>query len=148
MDSNRKTNSKPFTLNGSIWRSCEVGILFSNTGKGKSILGVQIADAISEGKEILNLHTSEQKVIYFELSTKAFQMRYTNENGVSHHFNEKFIRVEMDLNKQLTREDLSFEELVIYSIKYHVEKYNPESIIIDNISYLAATNERVSKHWH
>lgn len=134
----------PRPLMGSIWRSGEVGILFSNTGKGKSILGVQIADAVSEGKELFNLQTSEQRIIYFdfELSTKAFQMRYTDENGASHHFNEKFIRVEIDRNKQLAREELSFEELVIHSIKHHVEKYNPESIIIDNISYLAATNEK------
>src|SRR5690606_4939490 len=139
-----KENPNPLPLMGSIWRSGEVGILFSNTGKGKSILGVQIADAVSEGKELLNLQTSEQRIIYFdfELSTKAFQMRYTGETGASHHFNEKFIRVEIDRNKQLAREDLSFEELVIHSIKHHVEKYNPESIIIDNISYLAATNEK------
>lgn len=134
----------PNPLIGTIWRTGEVGILFSNTGKGKSVLGVQIADAISEGKEILNLQTTEQKIIYFdfELSTKAFQMRYTDENGISHHFNDKFIRVEIDRNKQLANETLSFEELIIHSIKHHVEKHNPESIIIDNISYLAVTNEK------
>ncbi len=129
---------------GNIFHQGEVGILFSNTGKGKSILGVQLADAISSGKDILGMETTVQKAIYFdfELSSKAFQQRYTDENGITYKFNEKFIRVEIDRNKELENEELSFEDLIIASLKYQVEKNNAEVIFIDNITFLAATNER------
>lgn len=134
----------PKSLFGNIFHQGEVGILFSNTGKGKSILGVQLADAISSGKDILGMETTVQKAIYFdfELSSKAFQQRYTDENGITYKFNEKFIRVEIDRNKELENEELSFEDLIIASLKYQVEKNNAEVIFIDNITFLAATNER------
>ena len=134
----------PRPLFGNIWHEGEVAILFSNTGKGKSILGIQIGDGISKGKSIINLDTITQSVIYFdfELSTKAFQRRYTDENEISYQFHEDFIRVEIDRNKILQSDDKSFEELIIESIKYHVEKSKSKVVIIDNITFLSASNEK------
>lgn len=89
-------NPKP--LFGNFWHQGEIAILFSNTGKGKSILAVQLAESIADGQGILNQETTCQRVIYFdfELSTKAFQRRYTDENGRSYHFSNNFMRVEID----------------------------------------------------
>ena len=69
----------PKPLFGTIWHQGEVAFLFSNTGKGKSILGVQLAESIASGKMILNMDTTLQKTILFdfELSAKSFQRRYT-----------------------------------------------------------------------
>ena len=134
----------PKPLFGTIWHQGEVAFLFSNTGKGKSILGVQLAESIASGKMILNMDTTLQKTILFdfELSAKSFQRRYTAENNVSHSFSKNFIRVEIDRDKSLESEEKSFEELIIESITYHIEKSKAEVIIIDNVTFLSATNEK------
>ena len=89
-------NPKP--LFGNIWHQGEVGVLFANTGKGKSILAVQLADAISKGETLLNTKIEKHKVLYFdfELSTKAFQQRYSTNNTELYTFSNNFIRVEID----------------------------------------------------
>jgi len=134
----------PKPLFGNIWHQGEVAFLFSNTGKGKSILGVQLAECIASGVNILNMETTQQRTILFdfELSSKSFQRRYTNENNISHIFSNYFIRVEIDRNKSLQSEEKSFEELIIESITYHIEKSKAEVIIIDNVTFLSATNEK------
>ncbi|RXG16551.1 AAA family ATPase [Leeuwenhoekiella aestuarii] len=134
----------PKSLFGNIWHQGEVGILFSNTGKGKSVLAVQLADSISKGTEILGLQSNEQKVIYFdfELSTKSFQQRYSEDNHSPYNFSDNLIRVEIDRNKNLEIENNSFEELIIESIKLQVEKNKAEVIIVDNITFLSASNEK------
>ena len=135
-------NPKP--LFGSIWHQGEVGILFANTGKGKSILAVQLADIITKGTLLLNTKTEKQKVLYFdfELSTKAFQQRYSINNNELYSFSDKFIRVEINRTESLEDKKLSFEELVIDSIKTQTDKNQAEVLIIDNITFLSASNEK------
>lgn len=139
-----KTQPNPRPLFGNFWHQGEVAILFSNTGKGKSILAVQLADGISKGMDILAQETTAQKVIYFdyELSTKAFERRYTNENGHSYQFSENFHRVEIDRNKELESAEKTFEELLINSMKTEVDRSEAQVVIIDNITFLSATNEK------
>lgn len=134
----------PRQLFGNIWHEGEVAIMFSNTGKGKSILGVQIADGISKGIPTLGLETFQQKCIYFdfELSSKAFQQRYTDENGISYIFSDKLIRVEINREKIIQSEEKTFEEIIIESLKYQIEKSGAKVIVIDNITFLSATNEK------
>ena len=134
----------PKPLFGNIWHEGEVGILFSNTGKGKSLFAVQLADSISRGKPMLMINEKEYLVMYFdfELSTKAFHQRYSIDNSTSYTFSDNFVRVEIDRTKNLENEKLSFEQLIINSIKLKVEANNPDVIIIDNITYLSASNEK------
>lgn len=141
-DAKKIPNPKP--LFGSIMHEGEVGILFANTGKGKSTLAVQIATSIASGKETLGLETNKRKVIYFdfELSTKSFERRYTNENNESFDFPDNFIRVEIDRNKNHMDDTMTFEEMLIKSISTQVDKHKAEVVIIDNITFLSATNER------
>ena len=139
-----KTQSNPRPLFGNFWHQGEVAILFSNTGKGKSILAVQLANGISKGMDMLAQETTAQKVIYFdfELSTKAFERRYTNENGFSYKFSEDFLRVEIDRDKELESAEKTFEELLIESIKEQVGRSAAQVVIIDNITFLSAANEK------
>jgi len=134
----------PKPLFGSIWHQGEVAILFSNTGKGKSIFAIQLADAISKGSSLLDSTIEKQKVLYFdfEMSTKSFQLRYSTNNQNYYEFDEKLIRIEIDRTKSLESRKESFEELILKSIKTQVENYNPEVIIIDNITFLSAANEK------
>ena len=139
-----KTLPNPKELFGTIWHQGEVAILFSNTGKGKSILGVQLANAIAKGENILEQKSFKQISIYFdfELSSKAFQMRYTDNFDASYTFSQDFYRVEIDRDKELETEEKSFEELIIDSIKFQVEKSKAQVVIIDNITFLSASNEK------
>ena len=77
----------PKPIFGTIFHEGEVGIIFSNSAAGKSIMSVQIAEGIASGRKILNLETTQHKVIYFdfELSTKAFQRRSTTARSSTHH---------------------------------------------------------------
>lgn len=134
----------PDELFGKIIHEGEVGIMFSNTGKGKSLLAVQLADAISNGNPILGLRSKKNKVIYFdfELSTKAFQQRYSNDNNTLYNFSNDFIRVEIDRNQIIETKNVSFEELIIESIKGQIIRAQAKVIIIDNITFLSASNEK------
>src|SRR5690554_2284067 len=134
----------PEPLFGSIIHEGEVGILFANTGKGKSILAVQIATSIASGNKTLGLETKKHKVIYFdfELSAKSYERRYTNENNESFEFPDNLIRVEIDRNKNHIDDTITFEEMLIKSIQTQVDKHKAQVVIIDNITYLSATNER------
>ncbi|MDG1730964.1 MAG: AAA family ATPase [Algibacter sp.] len=134
----------PKPLFGNIWHQGEVGILFSNTGKGKSILAVQLADAISKGKTLLETDIEAYNVLYFdfELSTKAFQQRYTSNNSELYSFSNKFIRAEIDRTQNLEDKKVSLEQLIIDSIKTQAIKNKAEVLIIDNITFLSASNEK------
>jgi RecA-family ATPase len=81
-------------LFGDLWLEGELSILFADTGVGKSILAVQIAEAIAAGKDAFALGesstdlplpngTSPQPVLYldFELSGRQFTDRYTGDGA-------------------------------------------------------------------
>lgn len=55
-----KEHPNPRSLLCSIWYEGEVVILFSNTGIGKSILGIQIADGISKAKDLSNVEIGKR----------------------------------------------------------------------------------------
>ncbi len=133
----------PKPLYRTIWHQGEVGILFANTGKGKSILAMQLADSISRERTVSNVYIPAQKVVYcdFELSTKAFQRRYSTAED-SYCFSDMFIRAEIDRNQSLEDKNLTFEELVMSSVKENVNLHQADVLIIDNITYLSATNEK------
>ena len=80
-----KEKPTPKFLFAEFWLEGELSILFADTGKGKSILAVQIAESIARGVAIkpLKLTSKPQKVLYldFELSDKQFEMRYSKDAG-------------------------------------------------------------------
>lgn len=78
----------PEPLFDAFWREGELAMLFSEPGEGKSVLAVQIADAIARGEEIMQnaqcrMHNSRRKkprkVLYIDLvlSEKQFRERYS-----------------------------------------------------------------------
>ena len=62
----------PKMLFGEFWLEGELGVMFADTGKGKSILAVQMAEAIARGTgfETLKTTAQAQTVLYldFELT--------------------------------------------------------------------------------
>ncbi|MFT5349098.1 MAG: hypothetical protein ACI9M3_002148 [Bacteroidia bacterium] len=119
----------------------EQTILFSATGLGKTVFAMQIADAISQGK---NLNLGEVtlinecdpiKVIYydFELSPSQIQNRYRREYGNPNLFYAQTKRGEaMETNPKEV-----FEQL-----KAGAEEVQAKCIIIDNISAISGDIEK------
>jgi DNA replication protein DnaC len=121
----------------------EMVFLFGDTGKGKSILAVQIADAISKGKRIMNLRNDvgPKKVMFydFELTDKQFEKRYTDEkSGVKYEFSQNLYIDNIDFAELTAGEDTKcFEELLINKIKCDLLETSAEVLMIDNISFLS-----------
>lgn len=136
----------PKPLFGNIWSEGEVGILFSDTGQGKSILAVQIADSIASGKDILGLSSTKHGVLFIdcELTSKSFQRRYTDQNNYTYTFDDNLIRAELDTDK-IVNSSKSIETLIIQSIVEIVFKRNIRVVIIDNITYLSESNEKAKE---
>lgn len=125
-----------------LFQKNELTILFGDTGKGKSIAAVAIADAISKGESFLGLENKvgPQRVLYydFELSDKQFEKRYSNENGQCYLFSSSFYIDNIDLSELITPgSKVKFEEILINKFKLDVQETQADVIIIDNITYLS-----------
>lgn len=125
----------PTELYHSLWYEGELCCLFSDSNLGKSILAVQIAANVAE---------TGKRVACFDLeqSEKQFQMRYTTEDGVSFHFPENLIRVEID-SDSLTEE--RFEDVILKYIEATIVRVNIDVAIIDNLTWICAETEKGDK---
>jgi KaiC/GvpD/RAD55 family RecA-like ATPase len=72
-------------LFGGFWRRGEMVLLFGTAGVGKSLLAVQLADALARGRPIggLDMPRRRAKVLYVDLilSDQQFQARYSRDTG-------------------------------------------------------------------
>lgn len=147
-----QTRPAPKMLCGEFWFEGEVCILFADTNVGKSILAVQIADAISRGDSIdgLRLETGPQKVIYFdfELSDKQFEARYSDKKPGSdyysnpYRFNENLLRAEIDTEADIDHGFADFETYLNVSLQSAIVTHGSKILIIDNLTYLKNETER------
>ncbi len=124
-----------------LFQSNELVILFGDTGKGKSILAVGLADAISKGGDFLDLENKcePQIVLYydFELSDKQFQKRYSNSENISYQFNDNLFIDNIDLSAiDISNKKIPFEEHIINKIRVDLQDIKAKVLIIDNITFL------------
>lgn len=106
-------------------------VIFASSNVGKSILAVQIAEVIAW----------EEKIMYIdlELSTKQFQMRYTDvSTSEIHIFPSNFIRAEID-PELIAGADL--EQEILESIE-EAAKQGIRFFIIDNITFICNDSEK------
>ena len=109
----------------------EININFSAANTGKSLLLVQIAEEIAREQKVL--------IVDCELSTKQFQMRYTNlETGTVHIFPENFLRAEIDPN---LLDDVSLEDAIFDSVE-QAAKEGIKVICIDNLTFICTDAEK------
>ncbi len=147
-----KKRPVPKMLFGEFWFEGEICILFADTNVGKSILAVQIADAISKGQNIGNIEieTDKQKVIYFdfELSDKQFEARYSekliggNYFTNHHQFDDDFIRAEINPNAEIENGFATFEDYLNSSLNHTIAETGAKVLIIDNLTYLKNETEK------
>ena len=137
----------PSRLFGQLWFEHEICILFSSSNLGKSILAVQIADAISRGANALSgmaMEAQPQKVIYFdfELSDKQFELRYIGDDGTHYQFSPNLQRAEIDPDVVDYPDGCDFEEYIKISLEKAVLELGVKVLILDNITYLSRETEK------
>jgi hypothetical protein len=130
-------------LFGEFWYQHELCFLFANTNTGKSILAVQIANAISRGSKAgpFPCTAAAAKVLYadFELSNLQFHRRYSS-RATHYNFNDNFFRAQFnpatDLAGNLGVDSFQNDELLLAGLEYRIGQLKATVLIIDNISCL------------
>lgn len=143
-----------------LWKEGELSILFADTGTGKSILAVQIAESIARGRPALPtangllpagllLHTAKpQKVLYldYELSEEQFKERYSrlSPDGDSYtdkyKFSDNFLRSQIKWDDHIPAAFKNMAEFMSYSVAARIREFDAKVLIVDNISYLNTSN--------
>lgn len=132
----------PRPLFGDFWLERELSILFADTGKGKSILALQIADSLARGVPIapFELNLPPQKVLYFdfEMSGKQIQKRYRGrEAGIDRYrFNPNIIRAQISSDTEYPAVYENFSHFVHDSFEELLRDVGPDVVIVDNITFL------------
>lgn len=126
-------------LFGSFWFQDELCILFADTNAGKSILAVQIGNAISRGLPTgpFQMNAPAETVLYFdfELSTSQFRKRYEG-SGPDGVFNAKFLRAVINPSSNKARKFGSYEEYISNEIENALISTGAKVLIIDNLTCL------------
>src|SRR4051812_39660340 len=147
----------PKKLFGEFWLEGEIAIMFADTGRGKSILAVQIAEAIATGKPIEPFETGvpPQRVLYldFELTDKQFEMRYAedgedgDERLANHYeFSENFLRAEIITLEHHPRPMYkTFDEYLVAMLNKVLRETGAKVLIVDNLTYLRQRNEQTGE---
>ena len=140
-----KSRPIPKMLFSEFWYEREVCILFSDTNLGKSILAVQIANSISQGKPIpgFKLEAKKQPVLYFdfELTEKQFQNRYSENYESAYKFEDNLLRVEINPDSEIP-DGLTFEEYLYDSLETLIIERKTKILVIDNLTYLRTETEK------
>lgn len=139
----------PLRLFGDFWFEGEVSILFADTGKGKSILAVQIAESVARGTPIapfaMELPAGEKVLYYdFELSDKMFESRYSRSPAAHatpaadlYPFSPNFFRAQLALHREFPDYYESWSEYITESFDELVRETGARLLIVDNITCLS-----------
>ena len=136
-------------LFGQLFCEGDVAVLFSDSNMGKSILALQIADAISRGtaaksfEDVLPNEAPAQRVLYFdfEMSDRNFLARYTSDAGHRYEFSPNFFWVTFgDYGWPESGDEM--EEIIKTSIHRAVVESEAKVVIVDNITYMCGDAEK------
>ncbi|ASU34940.1 AAA family ATPase [Mucilaginibacter xinganensis] len=130
-------------LLGELWHQNELCMLFADTNIGKSVLAVQIGEAIARGQDIAPFacQAPPARVLYidFELSQAQFGLRYSN-GDADHRFSENFFRAQYNFTAD-PPPNIDENDLLIAAIEYKVNQCKASVLIIDNITCLRGGTE-------
>lgn len=138
----------PKRLFGQLWWEKELAVVFATTNVGKTILGMQIAEALASGSNVFQENTvfenecDPMKVLYldYELSLSQIVNRYTENGDNLYRFDDNLIRLEKNFEFEFKKGD-SVEEFISEDIQYYIEEHKPQALIIDNLSVLRSGTE-------
>lgn len=139
----------PKRLFGQLWWEKELAVVFATTNVGKTILGMQIAEALASGSNVFQEDTvfenecDPMKVLYldYELSLSQIVNRYTELNGENlYRFDDNLIRLEKNFEFEFKKGD-SVEQFISEDIQSYIDEHKPKALIIDNLSVLRSGTE-------
>lgn len=138
----------PKRLFGQLWWEKELAVVFATTNVGKTILGMQIAEALASGSNVFQENTvfenecEPMKVLYldYELSLSQIVNRYTENGDNLYRFDDNLIRLEKNFEFEFKKGD-SVEEFISEDIQYYIEEHKPQALVIDNLSVLRSGTE-------
>ena len=149
-----KSQPIPKKLFGEFWFENELCILFADTNVGKSILAVQIADAISRGADaddggVLKNTVPAQKVVYFdfELTAKQFEARFSetvpgSDEYTNHYlWHANFYRAEINPETADIGGHAKFEDFLNAALEATIESSGAKVLVVDNLTYLRDETE-------
>lgn len=123
-------------LLGDLWRERELAVLFGDTGSGKSLLAVQIAESLASGTciEPFEMTAGEQKVLLLDLgqSSEQFKRRYISEPDAEtgeveeYEFSPNLIHVSLKGAVQMP----------VIKLGPIIERTGAKILIIDSLAYL------------
>lgn len=122
-----KTQPIPRKLFHSLFFENELTILVADTGVGKSIFAVQIANEISKTEKVLYLD--------LELSDKQFQGRYSENYENEFKFNDNLFRIGFTRRFEMPNGVL-YEDYFIESLTKIIQETGAKIVIIDNMTRL------------
>ncbi len=133
-------------LFGKFWYEGELCILFADSNLGKSILAVQIANAISIGEsmEPFTYEAEAQPVLYFdfELTEKQFEARYSSNYRDHYDFSSNFFRAELNPDTDIPPGFKDFDEYLSACLERSIVQTGSKVLVIDNLTYLRGENEK------
>jgi len=136
----------PKMLFGKLWYEGELCILFADSNLGKSILAVQIANAISTGESMhpFICEAEQQPVLYFdfELNEKQFEARYSVDFNDHYDFSNSFYRAEMNTDSDMPPGFKDFDEYLSACFERSIVQTGSKVLVIDNLTYLRGENEK------
>jgi KaiC/GvpD/RAD55 family RecA-like ATPase len=126
-----KSQPIPRDLYNSLLFEGEITFLFADTGVGKSIFAVQIANEIS----------CTDKVLYvdLELSDKQFQSRYSEGYEREFKFPENLMRVNFARPMKIP-DGCTYDDVFIKSLRGLIDRTGARIVIIDNMTRLISSD--------
>src|SRR5258706_5179079 len=132
---------------GEFWLEGEMAMLFANAGQGKSVLAMEIAEAIAHGKPVgpLSMTAGKRKVLYvdLEMNVRQVTMRYTADGDGGgtlkkrHRFPADLRRVELDADRLLSgNSPEQTAGLFGQRIESEVKQHGATVLVIDSLTAL------------
>lgn len=137
---------EPRELAGYLWREGEVALLVGESGAGKSVFAVEVADRITEpyDSKPLDCTVDRTNVLYvdLEMTKRQIGMRYTYEldpgdSREDYEFNERLFRMQLDpLALVAGRTPEETAKILVTKISTAVREKEIKVVVIDSITAL------------
>jgi KaiC/GvpD/RAD55 family RecA-like ATPase len=121
----------------SLFYENELTILVADTGVGKSIFAVQIANEIAQNEKVLYLD--------LELSDKQFQGRYSENYQDEYSFSPNLYRTTFKRRFEMP-EGVNYEDYFIDKLKALLQNTGAKIVIIDNMTRLISSDTDQAKN--